>query len=395
MSQRGRGVRAPGSAGRHAAGGARPPVAHRNRALDGLRGLAVVAVVLRHLDVRGFGGGGTGVFLFFVLSGFLITELLVAEFHENRRIALGAFWARRAYRLLPALFATIAVAMLLAAAVGGGFWHTGQQSLPALFYVANWWRVHEITGHGVLSLGPFGHTWSLSVEEQFYLFWPPILLVLLRLFRRRMGWVILVTGALALASLGERFVLWDPHQAYRSAALVYNRTDTEAVLLLTGAVAGLLLHLRPAAATRTASVRACTWLAVAGVAVLLVVAGFQPLAPGARHVELWWTFGILAFAVAGAVLCWSTVRAPSSVPARALGWAPLAGVGRISYGIYLYHYPLVVFLLPHVHGAAGDLLVVAATAAVSTASWFALEQPILRAHRHRVRELSRLSSAEM
>lgn len=357
-----------------------------------MRGLAVIAVVLRHLGVAGFDGGGTGVFLFFVLSGFLITELLCAEFAEHGRVAMAAFWARRAFRLLPALFATIVVAMVLAACLGGHPWHVGKQSVPALFYVANWWRVHELHSPGAMSLGPFGHTWSLSVEEQFYLFWPPILVLLLRAFHRRMGLIIAGTGALALLSVGIRFLVWDRSQPLLSAAVVYNRTDTEAVLLLTGAVAGLLLHLRPRRAARPPrSPSAYGWAGVVSVAVLLVVAAVQPLT-ASPHLELWWTGGVLLFAIAGAVLCFAVVRAPDVPVGRVLGWAPLAGVGRISYGVYLYHYPLSVYLLPKVHGAAGDLLVVASALAVATISWFALERPILRAHRQRARRLSLVSA---
>src|SRR5579884_498695 len=155
--------------------------------LDGLRGIAVLAVILFHGGVGWLTGGFLGVELFFVLSGFLITSLLLSEWLQSTGIVLRSFWARRARRLLPALFVLVLVIGIYYASAGPskavpGFWGDG---LAALFYYSNWHQVAAGTSYFAASgpVSPFQHTWSLAIEEQFYVFWPLIVLAVL-------GWIL-------------------------------------------------------------------------------------------------------------------------------------------------------------------------------------------------------------
>ena len=353
----------------------------RNPALDGLRAVAVSAVVYRHLQLPGLPGGGIGVLVFFTLSGFIITFLLCAEQQRTGRVQLGAFWGRRARRLLPALGVCIVLSVALAASVGVGLSTTARQALPALLYVSNWWRVWEAGHPGALALGPFEHTWSLSIEEQFYLGWPLLFLLLHRYLGHRPLRLAAVILGLAEASALVRALAWDATDPAGSANLVYNRTDTEAELLLVGAAAGVLTW----ALTRDGHHRARlpAWALPAGGAagVLVITAALlgQPTPDHPGRMHLFWTLGLTALALGVAALCVHVLVNPGAVVARALAVAPLPQLGRISYGVYLYHFPLVVYLLPRLAGrpGLGAVVVVTATLVVSVASWRYLERPAL------------------
>src|SRR5262249_40120198 len=149
--------------------------------LDGVRAFAVLVVMAWHADIRLFRGGNVGVDVFFVLSGFLITTLLIEEWNRSFQINLKYFYARRALRLLPALLGLLIFleAVALIRLHGSYFWTVQKSIVAALFYCANWMRVADNA-----SMGPIPHTWSLSVEEQFYFLWPPILLLLLPRVRK-------------------------------------------------------------------------------------------------------------------------------------------------------------------------------------------------------------------
>ena len=183
---------------------------HHLPALNGLRAVAVIGVVVYHLQLGWASGGYLGVDLFFVLSGFLITTLLLEEWGASGRISLGAFWGRRARRLLPALFLVVGALglYLIANAAWGGPGANGLvdlsdlrgDAISTLLYVNNW---HSIFAHQSYfaqfsTPSPLQHTWSLAIEEQFYLVWPLVLLVLLRLAPR--GWR--RAGMLLTVSLG-------------------------------------------------------------------------------------------------------------------------------------------------------------------------------------------------
>jgi peptidoglycan/LPS O-acetylase OafA/YrhL len=290
--------------------------------LDGLRGVAVLAVMLFHSGV--IRGGFLGVDIFFVLSGFLITSLLLEEHAATGRIGIRRFYLRRALRLLPALVAFLIVwGVVLLATVPPHFWpHVGRYIIAVLFYVANWARISG------MPLGIFGHAWSLAVEEQFYLMWPIMLTVLIR----RVQGVIRAAGILVAAaavSLAWRFSLaLGGASEYR----IYCGTDTHADGLLVGAaVAFLLASGRFARVARAGKIRL--------VAATVSLAGLIGLLLAAQEVP-GYVYGVSALVACTTAVIIVDVMMPGSYVARPLETWGLAGVGRISYGLYLWHYPV-------------------------------------------------------
>ena len=364
---------APGSA-RGAQLGYRP-------ALDGMRALAVAAVMLYHGGVGWARGGFLGVDVFFVLSGFLITSLLVQEWGRTGGIALGAFWLRRARRLLPALFV-----VLLAVATYSLFLPAQQQrairgdSLATLAYVSNWWFIVSNRSYFALFVepSPLRHTWSLAIEEQFYLVFP--LLLAGWLIRARLGLrglrVLLLVGALASAALmAARYTpLTDPSR-------VYYGTDTRLQGLLLGAV----LALSPAFTRRTAPVHTRLLGRVVPLSVPSIVGwagavGLVVMVVQARELSPRMYAGGFLLAAALTVLVISAVsRAPDSLLGRGLSWKPLVAVGVVSYGLYLWHWPVYVVLTQERTGLDGVALLglrFAVTGVLATLSYWLVEQPI-------------------
>ena len=371
---RGRRTARPASAERGAQLGYRP-------ALDGVRALAVVAVMLYHGGVSWAGGGFLGVDVFFVLSGFLITSLLVLEWTTRGRIALGAFWLRRARRLLPAMFAVlVAVATYALVVPDAQQPNLRGDSLATLAYVSNWWFVVNGESYFGRFLEPslLRHTWSLAIEEQFYIVFPVLLVAWLA--RARLGLAslraVLMIGVLASAALMA--VVHDP---LTDTSRAYYGTDTRAQALLLGAVLALTPALtRPATSlyvrvngrlVRLPGAGALGWLAVSGLLALFVTA--RELAP--------WMYrgGFLLTAALSALVVTSLLRAPRSMLARGLSWRPVVAVGVISYGLYLWHWPVYVVLDQERTGLDGPALLavrVAVTGALAVLSHRLVEEPI-------------------
>ena len=336
-------------------------------ALAGVRGLAVAAVVLYHGGAPLLRGGFLGVDAFFVLSGFLITALLLAEHRSTGRIALVAFWGRRARRLLPAL-----LVMLTAVAVAGPRLLPPEEvgllrgdALAAIGYVANWRMIDRGDGYfaQTASPSPLQHTWSLGIEEQFYVLWPLLVAALLLWKARRLLLVSCLAGVCGSAAAAA----WWFHPG--SADRAYFGTDTRAQALLIGAALAVLRPRVPGVvALAGAVVTGWLWTHASGTSAWLYHGGL--------------TVGGLAVA---AVIGHAT-SGTSSVTARLLGLPPLVWLGRISYGVYLWHWPLFAFLTAGRLGAGGwRLLAVrcAATLAVAVVSYFAIELPVRRIRRWR------------
>ncbi len=357
-------------------------------ALDGLRALAVLAVLCYHLGFSWARGGYLGVDLFFVLSGFLITSLLLEEHEDRGAIRLGAFWVRRARRLLPALFVMVA-AVFVFLVLEGRYGNTDvvagidlsslrDEAWATLAYVANWQQV--LSQHSYFAQfsapSPLQHTWSLAIEEQFYLVWPFVTLGLVArglAARRRVG--VVVTVVLAVASTVLMAVLFQHAQSdpYR----VYYGTDTRLADLAVGAALAWLTARRPDTPPRIASaVRIAAPFALVGLLVLMALAGDAAGVPSAFMFD----GGFLLASVLCAIVI-ADVRLPSSTLAAGLRWRPIVAIGIVSYGVYLWHWPVIVLVTPASSGLAGASLLVARLAIIAAlvlASYLLVEQPVRR-----------------
>jgi peptidoglycan/LPS O-acetylase OafA/YrhL len=346
-------------------------------ALDGLRALAVVAVMLYHGGVSWMPGGFLGVDLFFVLSGYLITTLLVAERARWGSIDLLAFWARRGRRLLPALFLMLIAVAIYAATLAP----TNQQAtirgegLATLLYVSNWWAI--VHGHSYfdqfLQPSPLTHTWSLAIEEQWYLLFPVVLSILLvrRTVPRWLTWL-LAGGAVASAA-------WMAHLFHPGTdpSRAYFGTDSRIQDLFVGAALAVWLRRREPRAPGSYRLLAYDrWVPAAALGVVLA-------AMCLLHEEdaRLYRGGFLVFCGLCAVVIAHCLDHKQSRMARALSWEPIRLVGLISYGLYLWHWPVDVVLSPARTGLDGPALLglrSGVAAAAAAASYVLVERPVRR-----------------
>jgi peptidoglycan/LPS O-acetylase OafA/YrhL/lysophospholipase L1-like esterase len=348
--------------------------------LDGLRALAVIAVIAFHEQLGWAPGGLLGVGVFFTLSGYLITDLLLGQWARTGRLALADFWLRRARRLLPALFVMlIVVSAWVTVADRSQLARLRGAVTAAATYSSNWYLIVENQSYFARFAppAPLDHLWSLAVEEQFYLLWPWLLLAgLLCLRRARKGrpggvaWLAPPTLALAVGSGVAMIALYHPGL---DPTRVYEGTDTRAAGVLIGAALAMIWPSRSAAADG----RARTWLDAGGFAGLAVI-GVLIWRTG-QYSPFLYRGGIIVLSVATVAVI-AAVAAPGTRTGRALGWAPLRWVGVRSYGIYLWHYPVIV--LTTAAYATEDLtraaLQIAATVAIAALSWRYIEEPIRR-----------------
>ncbi len=301
-------------------------------ALDGLRGAAVLGVVVFHADA-GLRGGYLGVDLFFVLSGFLITSILFAEIDKTGRVDLARFWVRRARRLFPALLSLMPAIALYAAFFASPDELSGLRAdaLATLAYVANWRQILSDKSYWDLftAPSPLEHTWSLAIEEQFYVLWPLVVtlfVVVVGLGRRGF---LAITSALLAGSIALALVLYDPSRSSR----VYFGTDTRAAAILMGAALACVLG--PETVFRERTVRVLDALGLVSIAILgWAWATLDGQDPRLYHGGFWAT-ELLAL-----VLIACGTAGQRSLVGRALASRPLAYVGTISYGVYLWHWPI-------------------------------------------------------
>jgi peptidoglycan/LPS O-acetylase OafA/YrhL len=391
--------------------------------LDGLRAFAVAAVVAYHLGYGWAQGGLLGVGVFFTLSGYLITDILVGQWAARGRIRLGDFWLRRARRLLPALFVMLAVVTVWVNMFARSFLPGFRGNVIAsVFYVSNWWYIGQHSSYYARFAPPtpLDHLWSLAVEEQFYLIWPWVVLLLGWLAVRAHRWrqrrvdgfdrlakpvygppfltnsarLVLAAVTLALAA-GSALLMARLFQPGYDPTRVYEGTDTRACGLLIGAAVAMIWPTRSAgggskATGGTSAGRrvpaAVRWLLdAAGIAGLAVI-GLLVWRTN-QYSDFMFQGGLVVLSVATAATV-AAVVTPGSLLGRALGCGPLRWVGVRSYGIYLWHYPVIV--LTAAVGAAGSpvsagraVAVVAGTVAAAALSWRVIEEPIRRGARLR------------
>jgi peptidoglycan/LPS O-acetylase OafA/YrhL len=373
--------------------------------LDGLRALAVTAVIAYHLGYGWAQGGLLGVGVFFTLSGYLITDILVGQFAASGRVKLGDFWLRRARRLLPALFVMLAVVTVWVNAFNRAFvpGYRGDVVASGL-YVNNWWYIfqHDSYYSRFAPPAPLDHLWSLAVEEQFYLVWPWVVLAMVLIAgwlvkRRRVRllgpgthveargsdflsgrarWAMAgVALVLATASAIEMAMLY--HPGY-DPTRIYEGTDTRAFGLLIGAAVAMVYPTRQGGRTLSAAARRVLDAAglVGLVVVVLLVWRTNQYSP------FMFQGGLEVLSVATALVV-AAVATPGGLLGRALGWTPMRWIGVRSYGIYLWHYPIIV--LTAAAGTVGTpvsavraVVLVAATVVIAALSWRFIEEPIRR-----------------
>ncbi len=339
--------------------------------LDGIRAVAVLAVIFYHLGYGWAQGGLLGVDVFFVLSGYLITDLLLAEYKRNGFIQLRTFWLRRARRLLPALFVMLFVILGWVTLFNQAqLPQVRNDLLPAIFYYSNWWFIFEHVSY-FAKFGPpspLGHLWSLAIEEQFYLIWPLVIIFVLKITKSK-KYLGIITFLGIIASACEMAVLYQP---YIDPTRLYDGTDTRAFALLLGA---LLAIYRPRDKKITVSKNSSLMANTIGIASL---AGLLCM--------FWQTDEYSGFLYQGGMLLASILSliiiviaiVPDTYLNRFLSTPVLKWIGQRSYGIYIWHYPIITLTTPY--NSPPDLIrslfQIAASFTCAALSWKYIEQPV-------------------
>jgi peptidoglycan/LPS O-acetylase OafA/YrhL len=341
--------------------------------LDGIRALAVVGVIAYHLGLPWAKGGMLGVGIFFTLSGYLITDLLLGHWGRFGNLGLGQFWLRRARRLLPALFLMLAVVSVWIALFDASqLDQVRRQVISSALYFANW---STIAQHGSYFARfatplPLDHIWSLAIEEQFYLVWPWLVLFGVRVLRTRTGllWMTIGLAVVSMVVMGIEFHPgYDPTRAYEG-------TDTRAFTLLIGAALAIVW---PSRLPRRAAVNPRLPVLLDGFAVLGAVVIVLLIWQTDAFSSFLYPYGFLLLSLATAAVVAAVVH-PASRVGAALSWRPLRWIGVRSYGIYLWQWPIIVLATPagQSPGWVRGTLEVAATVAIASLSWRYVEEPV-------------------
>ncbi len=340
--------------------------------IDGLRALSVLAVIAYHLNMKWAQGGLIGVAIFFVISGYLITDQILIQKQRNGRLDLKDFWIRRARRLLPAMFCMLLfVAIWLLLLDPDRLNHLQGDYLSSLFYVNNWWLIfHQVSYFE--SFGPpspIGHLWSLSIEEQFYLIWPLLLL----LTHRRGKLFVMILGAAVVSALAMAFLYVPGSDPSR----VYYGTDTRMFGLLIGAALAVVW---PSHKLNAAVSKASRFAmdAIGGISLLVLIAMMYQMN---EYDASLYRGGFLGLSILTAIVI-AVLAHPASLLAKAMGLRPLKWIGVRSYSLYIWHYPVIILTNPSNQAVTpGPLLIafqIAASFALAALSYKFVEEPLRR-----------------
>lgn len=345
-------------------------------AIDGLRAVSVLAVFFYHVKVRWMPGGFLGVDVFFVISGYLITALLISEFQRNGYIDVFAFWLRRARRLLPAVAAMIAITLVIALIfVPGEVQGLRDDALASLFYVNNWHLVLSDQSYFETFARPslLRHLWSLSVEEQFYLLWPIACAFCLRRFGIRHV-LYFALGGIALSTL-LMIVLYDP--TANGGARAFYGTDTRAAALFVGVALAVVWH--PSTLAERNDPR--TRLMVNGLGALGMLMVFRTFFTVRDYDSSVYQTGFLLIAVWAGMLVMALAH-PKFALSPLLSNKPAVWLGERSYAFYLWHWPIVTLTRPDIDvpfgGAPLIILQLLATIGAAELSYRYVETPFRR-----------------
>ncbi|MBR0404845.1 MAG: acyltransferase [Eggerthellaceae bacterium] len=312
---------------------------HYVAALDGLRAFAVLAVIFYHMGLDWAPGGLMGVTIFFVISGYLINGLLVAEYETSGTISLPKFWLRRVRRIIPAVLLALAGTLVLCALVSPALFAKARADLlPSLLFFNNWWQIFHNVSYfeAAAAPSPLTHYWSLAIEEQFYIVWPLLLLALFKLRLPKKA-IAAVVAVLAVLSAGEMALMYSPAA---DPSRIYYGTDTRAASLLIGAFLALVWpstifgHRRAQSQSAGANV-AFNVMGVAALAGLVVV-----VVATSSYTPFPYRGGIALVSVLTALLI-AVLVVPNTWVARILQLEPFVWIGKRSYGMYLWHYPII------------------------------------------------------
>ncbi|MGH0945067.1 acyltransferase family protein [Bacillus mycoides] len=342
--------------------------------LDSLRGLAILGVILYHINFNWMPGGFLGVTVFFVLSGYLITDILAIEWKNNKRIDLKKFWLSRARRLLPGM-----LIMLIVTLVWITIFHSSLlvkmrgDSLAALLYFSNWWYIyHKLSYFDSFSqLSPLNHFWSLAVEEQFYVVWPFVISLGFYYIKKQSRMILFICLG-AIASALAMAILYEPGT---DPSRIYYGTDTRAFSLLIGAALALIWPSSRLASKIIPQARLILDI-IGGVALIIILTMFWKTN---QYEPFLYRGGMVLLSIATALLV-ANLAHPASRIAQFLRFRPLRWMGVRSYGIYLWHYPIITLTTPKVNTGEFSftraILQFLLIIIVAQISWKFIENPI-------------------
>ncbi|MBC1485028.1 acyltransferase family protein [Listeria seeligeri] len=342
--------------------------------IDGLRALAVIAVIAYHLNFSWAKGGFIGVDIFFVLSGYLITNILLTQWEKTQTLQLKQFWLRRFRRLIPAVYIMIVVVVIFAVLFHPEILKNLRgDAIASFFYVSNWWFIfHNVSYFDSFGMpSPLKNLWSLAIEEQFYMIWPVFLFAFLRWVKNPKLLLKIVIG-LGLLSAIWMTILYDPGT---DPSRVYYGTDTRAFDLLAGCALAFVWpfnRLSPVVPKRSKAA-----LNIAGTISILLFFVFTAFV--SEYQPFLYRGGLLFVAIIGVTMI-ATISHPASYLSKIFSFKPLRWIGTRSYGIYLWHYPIITLTTPVFEVGQPNIwraiLQVAATFIIAELSFRFVETPI-------------------